>query len=303
MPDRLTVGVVCTRGIGPARGGRERNEDNYVVCRGREARFRDGGRERVTPIQAVGTLIAVADGMGGHEHGDLASSAAVQAMTRLFRRGYPADPQRVLYEFVLDAHRRLRRKAAELGPVRMGTTLTAAWVIAGRLHWCQVGDSRLYHWRRGVLRQLTRDQTWKEFSLRDGFQLRGNEGQHLAQNFVFGSRGFGDDAGIRLDYGVDTGTVALQAGDRLVLCSDGLCAFVSNHRIGDVLVETPNPQPAATAMVERALAAGSDDNVTVMVVRVDEVTDVRYEPLASEGPETSPAEEDTRDDDTLVPLD
>jgi len=297
MPDRLTVGVVCTRGIGPARGGRSRNEDNYVVCRGREARFRHEREERVTGVKAIGTLVAVADGMGGHEDGDLASSAAVQALTRLFRKGQPENPERRLFDFVLDAHRRLREKASEMGPVQMGTTLTSCWFMEGRAYWCHVGDSRLYHWRRGVLRQLSRDHTWKEFAQRDGRPHSEADGRHLVQNFVFGSRGLGDDPMIRLDYGMDTGSMDLEPGDRFIVCSDGLSGFVPSHRIADVLQETLNPQGAATALVERALAAGSDDNVTVMVVRVEDSS------LHDEGPHIEIIEEDDTlvPDDTLIP--
>ncbi len=295
MPDRLTVGVVCTRGIGPARGGRSRNEDNYVVCRGREARFRQDMRERVTEVKAIGTLVAVADGMGGHEDGDLASSAAVQALTRLFRKGEPRDPERRLFEFVLDAHRRLRQKAAELGPVQMGTTLTVSWFIQGRVYWCHVGDSRLYHWRRGVLRQLSRDHTWKEFAVRDGRPHAEDDDRHLVQNFVFGSRGLGDDPMIRLDYGVDTGSMDLEVGDQIVICSDGLSGFVASHRISDVLKDAPSPQAAAAAMVERAMASGSDDNVTALVVRVDD-TSLNDD---ADGPIIEIIDED--EDDTLIP--
>ncbi len=292
MSDRLTIGVVCTRGIGPGRGGRSANEDNYLVCRGSEARFRDDERESVSRVNAIGTLVAVADGMGGHEDGELASAAAVQAMTRLFKRGHPATPESHLRRFVLDAHRRLRQKAAERGPVRMGTTLTLLWVLEGKASWCHVGDSRLYHHRRGLLRQLTKDHTWTEFAGRDGRESPIDRG-FLAQNFVYGSRGFGDDEGIRIDLGTDTGTLELNDGDRFVLCSDGLSSFVPQHRIADVLKETPNPQAAATVLVERALAAGSDDNVTVIVIRVDAT------PRRRRGWEPEP--ESSGDDDTLVP--
>ena len=108
--DRLTIGVVCSRGVGPERGGRPRNEDNYLVCRQNEARYRNGEVEAVEPVQCYGTLVAVADGMGGHEDGDLASSAAVRAMARIFKRGLPDDPQTALHKFVMDAHRRLHAK-------------------------------------------------------------------------------------------------------------------------------------------------------------------------------------------------
>ena len=298
--DRLTIGVVCTRGIGPERGGRARNEDNYLVCRDGEARYRNDDREAVETLATFGSLICVADGMGGHEDGDLASSAAVRAMARLFKRGVPDDPELHLHKFVLDAHRRLHRKVSEMGPVRMGTTLTSLWLLEGQAVWCHVGDSRLYLWRRGTLQRITQDHTRATFALRDGRQPD-SDGSFLAQNFVYGSRGFGDDKGIRIDAGSDTGILHLELGDRLVLCSDGLSGIVEDHRIGDLLSEVPEPQAAATALMERALAAGSDDNVTVIVARVDEIYPRQHDPGFSDT--FNIESESALDEDTLVPFD
>lgn len=299
--DRLTIGVVCSRGIGPDRGGRARNEDNYLVCRDGEARYRNQDREAVEAMATFGSLICVADGMGGHEDGDLASSAAVRAMARLFKRGVPEDPELHLHRFVLDAHRRLHRKVSERGPVRMGTTLTSLWMLEGQAFWTQVGDSRLYHWRRGDLKRITQDHTRANFAVRDG-RRPDSDGAFLAQNFVYGSRGFGNDKGIRVDAGTDTGVLQLEVGDRLMLCSDGLTGIVPDHRIGDLLSEVPEPQPAATALMERALAAGSDDNVTVIVARVDELFPRQRATMEDE---TFSMEilDASVDDDTLVPMD
>jgi len=294
VPDRLTIGVVCTTGIGTERGGRSRNEDNYLVCRGSQVRYRKGDAEEVKEAETCGVLIAVADGMGGHRDGDLASTAAVQAMSRLAAREPGSeDPENVLRDHVLTCHRRLRRKAAEHGPVRMGTTLTSAWVLDSELLWAHVGDSRLYFWRDGQLRCLTRDHTRGEFARRDGRTL-GPDAGYLAQNFVYGSRGIGDDDKIRIDPGLDTGRMRLVVGDRFLLCSDGLCGFVSDDRINDVLVERHNPQAAATALMERAIAAGSDDNISVLIGRVDEVG-LGLGPLI--------ADEEEGDPITLVPED
>jgi PPM family protein phosphatase len=262
------IGVVCTVGIGAPRGGRSSNQDNYLICAEGEARWREGEAEHIEPCEGVGTLLAVADGMGGHEHGELASAAAVQALARLYRRGRPAHPETTLRGWALQAHRRLRERAQEAGVANMGTTLTVAWIIGDHAYWLQIGDSRLYHQRGELLRRLTRDHTRGEFARRDQ-RKPPRDPQFLAQNFIFGSRGLGDDEGIRLDAGLDSGQLRLQVGDRLLLCSDGLCALVPDHRIRDALREGMGTVSCAAWLVDRAIASGSDDNVTAMVVRVD----------------------------------
>lgn len=290
---RMRVGVVCSVGIGPERGGRDGNEDNYLVCRDGLVAFREGDGERIVEAPASpAVLVAVADGMGGHDDGEVASAAAVQAMSGLYREPVPADPTRALRDWVLDAHRRLHAEALVNGPVKMGTTLTVAWIVGDRLHWAQVGDSRLYHWRRGQLVRVTHDQTRAEFALRDKRSLPPGA-QHLSQSFIFGSRGLGDDKGLRMDDGLDCGSLALCEGDRLVLCSDGLTGAISDARIAEALGRLVDPAACATDLLEQAIAAESDDNVTVLVVGIDR---------ASGGPSAPDPEEWRSADDTLVPI-
>ncbi len=268
----ITIGLVCSTGIESMRGGRAVNEDNYLVCRKGEVRFRDGAKEVVRKSEGAGVLLAVADGMGGHEDGAIASQAAVQAFSLLWDKGRPQAPELSLLRFVLKAHRRLHDKVAQRGSVRLGTTLTGAWLLDGRIFWVHVGDSRLYFYRNQTLVRLTTDHTHREFALRDQRPIP-PDADRLAQNFVYGSRGLGDDAGIRVDPGRDTGSRHLRPGDCLLLCSDGLTGFVDDRRIADALREVPQPAACAEVLVERAMAHGSNDNITVMVARVDQVQD------------------------------
>ncbi len=289
-PARYTVGLVCSVGIGEARGGRVRNEDNYLVCRDRKMRWRDGETETVAEApDATGMLLAVADGMGGHDDGDLASSAAVQSLSRLYLRPSPPDPEATLRDFLMDAHRRLRTRVAVGGKVKMGTTLTVAWVIGEQLYWAHVGDSRLYHWRDGRMSRLTRDHTRGEFARRDRRESPAHP-DHLAQNFIYGSRGLGDDTALRIDRGIDTGTLVLRPGDRLLLCSDGLSGRVEDTWIGDLLRNVPEPTACAMSLMERAIAAESDDNITTVVLRVEGGHSVDLDP------------DDWREETTIVPM-
>jgi protein phosphatase len=287
---RFTLGLVCAVGVGEARGGRARNEDNYLICRDGRIAWRDGDDESVAAAPPSPTLLlAVADGMGGHDDGDVASSAAVQALSRIYSWPPPPRPEATLREFLLDAHKRLRARVAVGGKVRMGTTLVVAWVFGGRLHWVNIGDSRLYHWREGRLGLVTRDQTRGEFARRDRRGLPEHP-HHLSQNFIYGSRGLGDDAALRIDPGIDTGSFALQPDDRVLLCSDGLFGHVEDAWIADALRNVPDPSACAVALMERAMAAGSDDNITALVLRVEPA------------PAAEPDPGEWTDESTIVPI-
>lgn len=266
------VGVVCSPGVGPERGGRELNEDNYLICQAGRASWRVGDREQFEAANGAGVLLAVADGMGGMEGGEMASTVAVRVMAKLYAAGRPKDAETALRHYVHDAHGKLHAQIAATGKrVRMGTTLSLAWLLGGRLAWAHVGDSRIYLYRDGELRRLTIDHTSREFARRDGRRAEAYP-EDLAQNFIFGSRGIGTDAEIRVDAGKDTGTEVLIRGDRVLLCTDGLWGAVDDASIADVLLHVADPQAAAVACMERALARGGRDNVTVLVIGVDDPT-------------------------------
>ncbi len=271
-----SIGIVCSRGVGPERGGRDRNEDNFLICRDGRITFREADGERVARGHGEGVLLAVADGMGGHEDGDIASTTAARVLAKLYRPGLPRDPMRALRRYVLDSHKRLYWKARDKGPVTMGTTLTGAWLLGAKAAWVHVGDSRLYLLRRGRLVRLTADHTLGEFARRDG-RPQPPQGEHLAQTFIYGSRGIGDNTALRIEPGLDSGVEPLEVGDRLLLCTDGLSGAVDDVSIAHVLDNTPDPQAAAVAAMERAIARGSTDNITVMVVRVDEIPEQAHD--------------------------
>jgi protein phosphatase len=153
----------------------------------------------------------------------------------------------------------------------MGTTVTAAWFLRGEMAWVHVGDSRLYLLREERLSQVSRDHTRGEFAERDGLPLPYAPGA-LTQNFIFGSRGLDDDDEIRVDKGRDTGTLALQPGDRILLTSDGVHGFLDEEQIMAGL-SSDSATGAARWLVDEAMTCGSDDNVTAVVVFVGAVTD------------------------------
>lgn len=270
MADRFDIGVSCSLGVGPERGGREWNEDNFLVFQQGIGRWRDGQVEATEAVSGEGVMVAVADGMGGHARGDIASLAAVRALLHLVRAGAPDEPERALLRFVQHAHGRLYEQAAAQGAGKMGTTLTVAWIVGGVASWVHVGDSRLYLQRGEGLIQITRDQTRAELARRDG-RPPPRDPDALVQGFVFGSRGLGDDRRLRLDPGHDTGTVRLAVGDRLLLCSDGLHGAVNDADLSQALADAATAGAAASALVDLAMERGSDDNITALVLSVDEL--------------------------------
>ena len=285
LKPRLEIGVVCTVGIGAARGGRATNQDNYLVCRDGTVRWRHGESEEVLDtVQRPELLLAVADGMGGHEDGEIAAAAAVQALSRLYARPLPQLPEAELREFLHDAHRRVRERVQQGGEVKMGCTLTVAWMLGERVYWAHVGDSRLYHWRDDRITRISRDQTREEFANRDRRPAPSHP-RYLAQNFIFGSRGLGNDAALRIDPGLDTGCFTLRPGDRLLLSSDGLHGRLDDAQIGHTLSHVPQAQACAAALCDRAIAHQSDDNITALVLNL----------AADSG-------EPVDDDDTIIPI-
>ena len=263
----VKVGVVCSVGVGAARGGRDRNEDNYLICQDTSATWRGDDGDRSEPATGEGVLLAVCDGMGGGSDGDVASMTAVRVLARLYRPGTPRDPARALRKYVAESHRRLHERALESGPVTMGTTLTGCWLLNGYAAWVQVGDSRLYRFSNDKFERITSDHTRAEFALRD-HRPTVTDPHALAQTLIYGSRGLGDDAAIRIEQERDADVFQVQPGDRVLLCSDGLHGTVDDASIAEVLRQVADPQAAALACVERAIARGSMDNVTVLIAAI-----------------------------------
>lgn len=281
------VGVVCDRGAPPEAGGRERNEDSFLVCAEGQARVLVDGAEQLRPVEGDGVLMGVFDGMGGHASGHIASAAAARVMAKLYQPGAPKRPARVLLRYLRQSHDTLhQRTVGPDGRGTMGTTATVAWLLRGQLSWAHVGDSRLYHWRAGRLTRLSEDHTRNAFLKRDGRPLEPTTGEQLAQNFIYGSRGFGHDAQLRLEHGLDSGTEPLEIGDRVLLCTDGISGVLDDERLAELLGAELSAEGHAQALATAALAAGSLDNVTAVVVHVDPTPDALVDTWMDDGEET-----------------
>ena len=214
-------------------------------------------------VWAKADLYAVADGMGGHNGGEVASAMAVEGLEK--HAGEPSLEN--LKQAARIGNRAIFEKAGADPELHgMGTTLCAVRVVPGpegdEIAWINVGDSRVYLYRDGQLIQLSRDHSLVEDLLRDG-QLTEDEAKvHPKRNII--TRALGID----VDVDVDGSTVIPFNGDRFLLCSDGLFGEIAADQISSVLRRLEDPTEAADELVRLANESGGRDNITVVVVEV-----------------------------------
>ncbi|MCQ2001818.1 PP2C family protein-serine/threonine phosphatase [Arthrobacter zhaoxinii] len=211
---------------------------------------------------AADPIFAVADGMGGHEAGEVASSICVRTLgdSPIVGKHLPEFSAEQLEALIGESDRRIREATGG----RAGTTLTGAVLVreGGKPHWLvfNVGDSRTYRLSSGVLAQVTVDHSEVQ-ELVDLGQITADEALvHPRRHVVTRALGTGNDAE------ADFWLIPVEPGDRLMVCSDGLTGEVSDTHILQVLTSVPNPQDACSALVQAALRSGGRDNITVLVV-------------------------------------
>jgi serine/threonine protein phosphatase PrpC len=229
------------------KGGREKNEDRMGYCY-----TRDSG------------LFALADGMGGHPEGEVASQLALQTLAALFQREAKpqlAEPLRFLHDAIIAGHHQLLRYATERALMDTPRTTVVACLLQGNAaYWAHCGDSRLYLVRGDKLIARTRDHSYSE--LQETLSHVVPIGERFNRNVLFTCLG---SPGKPV---VDTaGPLLLQPGDRVLLCSDGLWGSLSDAEITEQLAARPISD-AVPELVERALRKAGDksDNVTVLAV-------------------------------------
>jgi PPM family protein phosphatase len=229
--------------VGRARSG---NEDSYFCGR---------------------TVLAVADGLGGHQGGEVASAAAVEPLAALDGREFadPAEAAEALTAAIREANAAiLDRAAGDPGLWGMGTTVTAA-ALAGERHLqlAHVGDSRAYLLRDGSLEQLTTDHTVVAELVRRGRLTPAQAAIHPERSIL--TRAVGLDPRVPVD---TPDPLELQDGDQVLLCSDGLTEPVDDDQIAQLLSAEPDGNTACQALIDAANAAGGPDNITVVLLRV-----------------------------------
>ena len=216
-------------------------------------------------VYAGPRLLAVADGMGGHAAGDVASKVVIAALEHLDDDTPSGDLLQSLREAVFEGSEHLREVIRESPQLEgMGTTLTAILFAGGRLGLCHVGDSRAYLVRDGAMSQITHDDTFVQTLIDDGRITPEEANSHPQRSLLLRALN-----GQEVE--PDLSMREARAGDRYMLCSDGLSGVVSEETLADALKD-PDPQATADRLIELALRSGGPDNVTVIVADVIEDT-------------------------------
>jgi len=233
---------------------RANNEDSYLYWEpDSEKEFRRKGR-----------LAIVADGMGGYEGGQEASRLAVDTVRAVYDSAFDGDPQETLVAAFDAAHTAIQRYAIEHIEFQgMGTTCTALCIVGHKLYFAHVGDSRLYLIRSTTISRLTRDHSYVGRLVESGIVRAEDAESHPQRHILTAALGSGKEVvPDRPDE-----PLALEKGDMLVLCTDGLWSLVNEQELA-ATVRSGTPTESSTALVNMALERGGPDNITVLVLRI-----------------------------------
>jgi serine/threonine protein phosphatase PrpC len=246
---------------------RRKNEDAFIAVdlTGDLAPDRYSAMPRWTgrvEIADRGALVAVSDGMGGAQAGELASSLVISSLTQALM-AYPAGEtsRRRITEAVHDAHRTVWAESYARG-IEMGATLTAGYFRGTGVYVAEVGDSRAYLLRAGAIRQLTKDQSYVQMLVDSGAVDPAHAASLPFRNVILQAIGHQPRLSVAL------GRLELRRRDCLLLCSDGLSNEVGDGEMRDIVLASPDLGAAVDRLVERANERGGRDNVTAVLVGV-----------------------------------
>jgi serine/threonine protein phosphatase PrpC len=234
---------------------------------------------------AGSNLFVVADGMGGHAGGDVASAIAVRRISEIDRQYTSAhDAVFALQSALIAANSLLAETVFEHNELTgMGTTVSGILRVGHQIAMAHIGDSRIYQFRGGKLTQISADHTFVQRLVDSGRITPEEAAVHPRRSVLM--RVLGDvDAAPE----IDTQVLDTAPGDRWLICSDGLSSYVSDEKIEHVLATVPRPADAADRLIKESLDQGAPDNVTVVIVDIDETTDSSHIPPITVGSAASP---------------
>jgi len=250
---RVRLGVELA-GLSDVGCQRENNEDRYS--------YWEPASDSEFPTK--GRLAIVADGMGGYEGGQEASRIAVEVIEEVYANAVEGDPRSWLLQGFQTAHHRIQDYAVKYPDLQgMGTTCTAMALLGHQLYFAHVGDSRLYLLHGSSISRLTRDHSYVSRLVQNGV-LRAEEAEsHPQRHILTAALGAGNN--VAPDSPAQP--VALEAGDVLVLCTDGLWSLLSEAEIQSAVAGKTAAESCDT-LVDTARKRGGPDNITVQVVRI-----------------------------------
>ena len=212
-----------------------------------------------------GSLLAIADGMGGYAKGGLASATAIETFFAAFYQSEPNARLQTLRHAMEQANLAVHQAAFRVNAGQMGTTLTAANIAGDRLYLAHIGDTRAYLIRAGQAKCLTNDHSVVGELVRMRVISPDKVRTHQQRSILNKS------LGLNLFVQPDISHVTLEAGDVIVLCSDGLWAFVEDDEFADLATHTSQADELSRRLIALALQRQTDDNASVIVARVEQV--------------------------------
>lgn len=235
-------------------------------------------------------LFVVADGMGGHAGGDVASAIAVKRIADT-DRAYDTvqDAEFALRSALLAANAQLAETVFDHGELTgMGTTVSGLLRVDDKIALAHIGDSRIYLHRDGELRQISSDHTFVQRLVDSGRITPEEAAVHPRRSVLM--RVLGD---VDASPEIDTAVLDTKPGDRWLICSDGLSSYVSDEKIAAVLGSVSDPEDAAERLIKESLDEGAPDNVTVVLVDIDDSVQSSHVPPVTVGSAASPLVFDT----------
>ena len=227
---------------------REVNQD-YIYC-------------SLKPVGKLPNLFLVADGMGGHKAGDLASRYTVESLINNIENSRSDNPITIINDAIVNANKELLLKAAESEEYSgMGTTLVVCTIIGESMYVANVGDSRLYLYD-GKLSQITRDHSLVEEMVALGRLNRDEARRHEKKNVI--TRAIGGAKEVMADFF----EAELTAGNRIIMCSDGLSNMVDDNEIEEIISSGLDIEDKTRKLLDRANENGGKDNIAVVIIEL-----------------------------------
>ncbi|HEX6272648.1 MAG TPA: PP2C family serine/threonine-protein phosphatase [Polyangiaceae bacterium] len=242
---------------------RKANEDAFVIADLKQALSTYATPQPLAlEVGSHGILLAVSDGMGGEQAGEVASALTLQSLSSELPSVQGGSVEAALTASVENANRKVWDVAVDTNRKGMGATLTAVLIHGHRAYVAEVGDSRAYVLRGSRLCQVTHDQSYAQVLFDAGTLTREELRSFRYKNVIMQAMG------TRADVVVALNRFTLRRGDRLLLCSDGLTTKVQDEELRRVLLSTPNLDTACKMLVELANERGGEDNITVVIAQM-----------------------------------